>query len=272
MSIRTLLANYNFSRSYEDLPPINLPLRILNKNYAESGTLLQVTSAFTNSQDTLTFYPFFGEDVAGFTDYSGLSATSFIDNYRYFIDFGDGTISDALTADHYYKYPGEYQITLVAVDSATNFYRSEQRPVVRAYNFVPDEIFLTYSEGNSAINSTFENPLVLTRYNSYQSWPSVSADDGYTINLNVSGNKSEFTTSDEYYSDNYIQLKKIAAFVQANEGEDPIVINSLKTNNDKIYGRRFVAANIDYALFTTPVPGSIFLGTSGTAEIYYYED
>jgi PKD repeat protein len=58
----------------------------------------------------------------------GLSVTPIIDNYRYFIDFGDGTISDALTADHYYKYPGEYEITLVAVDSATNFYRSEQRP------------------------------------------------------------------------------------------------------------------------------------------------
>ena len=271
MSVRTLLTNYNFSRSYEDLPPINLPLRILNKNYAELETLLQVTSAFTNSQDALSFYPFFGE-VSGFTDYDGLSVTPFIDNYRYFIDFGDGTISDALTADHYYKYPGEYEITLVAVDSATNFYRSEQRPVIRAYNFVPDEIFLTYSEGNSAINSTFENSLILTRYNSYQSWPSVSADGGYTINLNVSGNKSEFTTENEYYSDNYIQLKKIAAFVLSNENEDPRVVNKIKTNNDKIYGRRFVSAVTDYALFSTPVPGSIFLGTSGVAEFYYYED
>ena len=118
----TGLSPYNFNRTYEDLPPINLPLRIYNSYSSGSETILQVTSAFSNSQDTLLFYPFFG-DVSTFTDYTGVSATSFIDNYRYFIDFGDGTISNALTAEHYYKYPGEYQITLVAVDSATKFYR-----------------------------------------------------------------------------------------------------------------------------------------------------
>lgn len=262
---------YNFSRSYEELPPVNLPLRIINKNLTESNTLLHVTSAFTNSQDALKFYPFFG-DTTGFTDYDGLSATSFIDNFRYFIDFGDGTISSALTAEHYYKYPGEYTVTLVAVDSGTNFYRAEQQPIIKAYNFIPDELFLTYSEGNSAINSTFENPLIITRYNSYQSWPSVSADNGYTINLNVSGNQSKFVNNDEYYSDSYIQLKKIAAFVQSKEDQEPVVNNIIKTNNDPIYGTRFVTSDIDYILWPTPVPGSIFLGTSGTAEFYYYED
>jgi hypothetical protein len=59
---------YNFDRSYTDLPVVNLPLRILNPNYAESSTLLQVTSAYTNEQDKLIFYPFFG-DPSIFTDY-----------------------------------------------------------------------------------------------------------------------------------------------------------------------------------------------------------
>ena len=262
---------YNFDRSYDGLPAVNLPIRILNPNYAESSTLLQVTSAYTNEQDKLIFYPFFG-DTSGFTDYSGLSVTSLVDNYRYFIDFGDGTITSDLTAEHYYKYPGEYQITLVAVDSATNFYRSEQRPTIKAYNVIPDKIFLTYKEGNSALNSTFENPLYVTRYNSYQSWPSVSADGGYSINLSVSGNKSNFVKPGDYYSDNYIQLKKFAAFVQSEENDGPIIVNSIMTNNDKIYGKRFVTAVSDYVFFNEPVDGSIFLGTSGTSEFYYYED
>ena len=44
------------------------------------------------------------------------------------------------------------------------------------------------------------------------------------------------------------------------------------TNNDKIYGKRFVTAVSDYVFFNEPVDGSIFLGTSGTSEFYYYED
>jgi hypothetical protein len=262
---------YNFDRSYADLPAVNLPLRILNPNYAESSTLLQVTSAYTNEQDKLIFYPFFG-DTTIFTDYIGLSVTPIVDDYRYFIDFGDGTITSDLTAEHYYKYPGEYQVTLVAVDSATNFYKSEQQPTIKAYNAIPDKIFLAYKEGNSALNSTFENPIVITRYNSYQSWPSVSADGGYTINLSVSGNRSNFIKPVDYYSDSYVQLKKFAAFVQSDETGDTVIVDSIKTNNDKIYGKRFVTAVSDYVFFSEPVDGSIFLGTSGTSEFYYYED
>lgn len=262
---------YNFDRSYDDLPPVNLPLRILNPNYAESSTLLQVTSAFTNEQDKLIFYPFF-DDPSAFTDYTGLSATSLVDDYRYFIDFGDGTLTSDLTAEHYYKYPGEYQVTLVAVDSATNFYRSEQRPTIRAYNAIPDKVFLSYIDGTNTLNSTLENPVHVTRYNSYQSWSSVSADGGYSINLSVSGNKSNFVTPTDYYSDNYIQLKKFAAFVQSEETGGPIIVDNIKTNNVKIYGKRFVTAVSDYVFFNEPVDGSIFLGTSGTSEFYYYED
>ncbi len=264
---------YNFSKSYKDLPAINLPIRVFNPAISSefSDTLVQVNSAFANEFDKLVIYPFFG-DTSSFSDVSSFPPTPFIDDYRYFIDLGDGTITTDLTAEHYYKYPGEYQITLVAVDSATNFYRSLQRPVIKVYNVLPDKIFLTYKQSNSALSSTFSEPIIITRYNSYQSWGSVSANGGYSINLSVSGNKSRFVTAEEYYADNYIHLEKISAFIGLQLNDEPVVANSIKTSNTMIYGKRFESATTQYILFSEPVPGSIFLGTSGTADVYYYED
>jgi PKD repeat protein len=260
---------YNFSRSYDDLPVINLPIQIVNPNTA--STTFQTASAYANEFDKLLFFPFYG-DTSQISEISGISATPFIDDYRYFIDLGDGTISTDLTAEHYYKYPGEYQVTLVVCDSATNFYRSLQQPIVKAFNVIPDKIFLSYMDSNSALNSTFGGPIFVTRFNSYQSWPSVSANGGYTINLSVSGNKSRFVDPATYYSDSYIHLKKFTAFVEEQIDIGAVVINSIKTTNHMIYGKRFASEITDYILYNEPVPGSIFLGTSGTAGFYYYED
>ena len=58
-----------------------------------------------------------------FTYSQGLCTSDLADDYRYFIDLGDGTISDDLTAQHVYAKPGDYKLTLVAVDSASNFYK-----------------------------------------------------------------------------------------------------------------------------------------------------
>ena len=260
--------NYDFNRPYEDLPTVNLPVRVLDRN----TTAFLTTSAYSNSQDVLTVYPYFEDTTTTFPELNGLSATPIIDNYRYFMDMGDGTIINDLTATHYYKYPGEYQITLVAVDSGTNFYMSNQRPVVKVYNVVPDMIFMTYLDDNTVTSSTLHNPILITRFNSYQSWPAVSANGGYTLNLTVSGNESDFTSSDEYYSNVDAHLEKNSMFVQAVDGE-ATVVDSVMTTTDPIYGTRVYSSSIfDYALHSTPVEGSIFLGTSGTSIVYYYED
>ena len=188
---------YSFNRNYSDLPPVNLPFKYIDPQFGEhkfanGGGHIQL---YTNEQDLIRFYPAFNEvfeqrltDTGALT--GGLSASPFIDSYRYYFDFGDGTVSDNLTADHFYKLPGDYLVTLVCVDSATNFYRSLQVAKISAINVLPDEIYLTYTADNSAVASTFQNPILVTRYNSYQSWPAVSAENGYTINLAVSGNIS----------------------------------------------------------------------------------
>ena len=230
---------------------------------------------YTNSQDKIQFYPDFTN-----TNPDGLAATPFVDSYRYFFDFGDGTTSSDLTATHFYTTPGRYTVTLVCVDSASNFYKSTSFATICAVNVIPDSIFMSYKNGtttdqpaNSALASKFQNPISVTRFNSYQTFPSVSATGGYTIRLSVSGNQSNIMKSKEYYSDPNAHLRKFAAFAQEIDGKLTIV-DTLSTTTTKIYGTRqkISPALPDYFLSTFETIGSIFLGTSGTGEFFYYED
>lgn len=270
--------DYNFSRTYETLPRINLPLKITKEyqqeNAASTTYGLEPLTAYTNELDRITVSPDFGTPFAG-TSLSDIIATDFIDNFRYFIDFGDGTIASDLSATHYYKYPGEYVISIVAADSATNFYIGAQQPAIKAVNAVPDKIFLTYKDNYEVNSSSFGEPLYLTRWNSYQSYPSLSSI-GYSINLTCSGNRSPLVSRDDYYNDIDAHFKQFSAFVKIDPTtRDYEVINDLTTTNTEVYGERnplFPGAGLPYILYGYPKQGSIFLGTSGFAEFFYYED
>lgn len=254
---------YNFNRSYDSLPDIVVPLTIKNSNFFEEDP--QVLSAFACPIDKLYIYP-------EFTFSHGLCASTIADDYRYFIDLGDGTISDELTAQHFYSRPGDYKLTLVAVDSASNFYKSVHQPVVRVVNAIEDSLYLTYKDTNSAYASTFDSPITITRFNSYQTYSSVSAKGGYTINLSVSGNKSEFKTASSYNSNPNVHLETFSTFASATPNGFEVV-TSLQTSNTFIYARRNRLSPADgLEFFSEPLDGTIFIGTSGTAEVYYYED
>ena len=269
---------YSFDRDYSKIPLVNLPIRYIEPQFGKVLFVDDVNAikVYTNSQDIIKFYPDFNN-----TSPSGLAATNFVDNYRYFFDFGDGTTSPDLTASHYYETPGTYEVTLVCVDSATNFYKSTTVAKVCAVDVIPDALYLSYAHGdanstssiaNSAFASEFKNPIFVTRFNSYQSYPAVSAT-GYTIRLSVSGNSSPIMKSDEYYSDTNAHLRKYAAFAQDINGKFTIV-DTVSTTMQKIYGvRQRVSPSLpDWFLMSEPEVGSIFLGTSGVGSFYYYED
>lgn len=269
---------YNFSRSYNTLPRVNLPLKITKEYDIEnvSSTTFGLTplTAYTNELDRIIVSPDFGTPFAG-TEFADIVATDFIDNFRYFIDFGDGTVVSDLSATHHYTYPGEYVITIVAADSATNFYVGAQQPIIKAVNAIPDKLFLTYT-GNYEVNtSSFSEPLYLTRWNSYQSYPALSAS-GYTVNLNCSGNKSPLVSKDAYYNDVNAHFKQFAAFVKINETTgDYEVINEIVTTNTLVYAERnplYPGAGLPFVFYGYPKQGTVLLGTSGNAEFFYYED
>lgn len=274
---------YNFSRSYDELPPMNVPVRVVEPQFDESlwGGISAIP-AFSNALWMLKIYPDFANTAP-----NGIVATPIVDNYRYFLDLGDGTVTTDLTAEHYYKYPGEYTVTLVVVDSATNFYKGLQQPVIKVNDVVSDSIFLTYNTtsddvdvdgtdidgGKITTQSTFQNPLRLTRFNSYQTYPSLSST-GYSINLTVSGNRSELVSPSGYYTDSEAHLKKYAAFVQMQEDGQGLVVDKITTTNDKMYGQLNVVSDTlpPYLLSPTNQSNNIFVGTSGVGTFYYYED
>lgn len=255
--------NYNFERSYDSLPDIVVPIAIKNASYFTEDA--QVLSAYACPIDKLYIFP-------QFTYSQGLCTSDLADDYRYFIDLGDGTISDDLTAQHVYSKPGDYKVTLVAVDSASNFYKSTHQPVIRAINAIEDVLYLTYTQDSSAYSSTLANPITITRYNSYQTYASVSGKGGYTINLSVSGNRSKFKTASAYNSETNVHLDTFAAFASATPTGFE-VIDSVQTDNTFIYARRRrLNPSQGLEFFNSPVAGTIFIGTSGSAEVYYYED
>lgn len=275
MPIQNLDAQYNFSRSYDSLPPVNLPLRVTRLYDKENVDATSYTSltAFTNKLDKVMVYPDFGTPPAGIP-----AATDFVDNFRYFIDFGDGTVKSDLSAEHYYKAPGDYTITIVAADSGTNFFVGTQRPVVRAIDAIPDKIILTHVNETSgfAINSSsVMSPIHLTRWNSYQTWPSLSST-GYSINLTCSGNRSPLFSKDSYYRDINAHLKSFSAFVKRDESSNSYeVVSNVITDNTLVYGERnslWPGSGLPYNLFGFPKDGTVFLGTSGDLEFFYYED
>ena len=248
--------NYNFLNAYDSLSLVNVPLCVID------FTGKNVLSCFCGGISELNVYP----------DFSNLVSLNFIENWGYYIDFGDGTIVKELTGSHIYNIPGTYTITLVVPDSGGNMFKSVTQPKIEVYNLIPDTLSITYLSGNTVVSSTINTPLLVTRFNSYQTYPALSSI-GYSINLSVSGNKSNFVTTSSYESDQYSHLKLFSAFLS---GSSFTPIQTIQTTSDPVYAQINPISN-DILLYSSPalslagVP-TYFVGTSGIATIYYYED
>jgi hypothetical protein len=251
-------SNYDFVSDYDSLPKRSVPIIIRNYSNDFITNTLKL-SCFSNTLDSLTFNP----------DFTNVDHD--IDDSVYYLDFGDGTITSDLTATHVFKNPGDYKVTLVVADSAFNLYKSTFQPTIRVRDLIPNKIFLTYNQANSGFSSTLSNGFVIYRFNSYQNYNTLSAG-GYTINLKVSGNKAKYYTNKEYYADPYVHLKTFSAFISSNQTSDYEVVDSVLTTNEKIYAKRNPGVIGGFDLFNKQVDGSVFVGTSGQAEVFYYED
>jgi len=166
-------------------------------------------------------------------------------------NFGDGTTSTELTAYHSYTYPGVYNISITYFTSDGYSSVSSYTSAINTYNLINDQIILT-TNNDTQESGQYNNPIFLTRYNSYQT--TVSGRNT-VIQLAVSGNQSPFTTAEQYYSDKNAQFKSIARFgVQSDLGLT--IVNEVSTTNDTIYAIPYGASVITT---TNPPPGASFL-------------
>lgn len=244
---------YNFDNGYDNLSKVSVPLKILDFTFTET------TSTYANFTP-VHFVPDFYN-----------SAPSIRDS-NYFFDFGDGTKSDAFTATHIYKYPGEYKVTLVVSDSGDNIFRSSDERIVSVRNLIPDSIYLNYLSASNVeqnYSSLSIDPIYVTRYNSV-SLSQLLSSDKFKIDLSVQDNRVPLVTEDMYKKDRNFHLKGNCFFANT-RGKNFKVIDSVETTSVNLYagvsGSEIIIKPNDPDDIS-----NVFVGTSGFGTFYYYED
>lgn len=244
---------YNFDNDYDNLSKISVPIKILDFTFSETTstyanfTPVQFVPDFTNSDPTVR-------------------------DSNYFFDFGDGTKSDAFTASHIYKHPGEYKVTLVVSDSGDNIFKSSDEKIVSVRNIIPDSIYLNYFKSTDIeqnYSSLSIDPIYVTRYNSV-SLSQLLSGENFKVDLSIQDNRVPLVTEDMYMKDKNFHLKGNCFFANT-RGKGFKVIDSVETSSVNLYAG-ISGSEIIIKTETPDVISNVFIGTSGFGTFYYYED
>jgi len=226
----------------------------------------ETLSSYSLDITPLTFIP-------DLTTVGLLSSATFATNKYLMWDFGDGTTSNELTATHYYKWPGTYEVKLSFFDNSGRIYRSTYVPRIQVFNFIADDlIFQDYGKFIYDVPaSKIIDPLVILRRNSYQTFDSLTGNN-FTINLYASGAYGDYINSEVYYNDQWAHLRALSRFyIKETIGRDTsyTIVDKVSTIDTDIYAR---INNNALERCNKDDIGSVFAGTTGYAEIYYVDD
>lgn len=211
----------------------------------------------------MTGYALSFEEFTFVPEFAG--TPNYISDKKVVWNFGDGTLSNDLTATHAYNYPGLYPITLTIFLSTGDGTQSSVLSTIQVQNFVNDYILITCDNTPIQISGQDTNKFYVTRYNSSKT--SLSGKNTILV-LSVSGNKSPFFTAEEYETNKYAHLYSTARFaVSTNLGL--VTVNELSTTNDVLYAS---PAGSSITLSTSANDFSVVAGSSGTGLFYYIED
>jgi hypothetical protein len=204
--------------------------------------------------------------ICPFTFTFNNSAFAFLSDTRILWSFGDGATSTALTAQHSFSMPGNYNATLYMYSSANAVYSSNIQ-TLSVFNYVADNIVLS-ATSTQLTASTIANPLIITRYNTWQNQPTEPV-----VQLRVDESASSFVDAASFLQDADVHLKTVSKFLQPvtlpTGAVDYNCVDSITTTNESIYVK-LSGTNITKCPETDA--GSIFAGSSGTATIYYVDD
>lgn len=207
--------------------------------------------------------------------------------YQIIWDLGDGTIVTGPSAQHYYKYPGIYNVTATFYDkngipqvvtSSLDSTSAYQIPVsLTAINVLPDLIvFEPFTPSKSSgvyllPAGKKSEPLKIYRYNSWQNDQLLRANN-YTINLYASGSSSDFLSLQDYYSDKYAHLRKYFGFIDTVINKDGIaeskLVDTTTTNAVSVYAKPSKQDGRwgqELTFYSSQLPGTYFAGTTGTS-------
>lgn len=229
---------------------------------------------------TLPNTPFYFKPI-----WAGSSAN--YSQYQILWDFGDGTHATGLSAQHFYKYPGSYNVTATFYDINGNAWLANTTTDttssdtvyarVTAYNAMPDVITFNglLPAGRPGVYllpaGKKSVPLEIYRYNSWQN-DNFLKNNNYTINLYASGSKSDFLSPKAYYTDKYAHLRKYFGFIETyttTEGNIATrLVDSTKTTSVSVFAERLRKENtweVELSFTGTPNKNTSFIGTTGSS-------
>lgn len=202
---------------------------------------------------------------------------SFYSNNLVVWDFGDGTTFTGSSAKHFYEYPNVYNVNVTLFDKNGEAYIFTLDESLTASNVFPDYVYLhpLNPQGYSYFlpSGKPSDQIIVTRYNSWQN-EKFSKESNYTINLYVSGSKSDYTSLSSYYSNKYSHLKPYHGFVKLYVDENNYIqtklVESTITNSVSVYALPYTTGLLDgnwdikLNFYNEKVEGSSFVGSSGT--------
>ena len=191
-------------------------------------------------------------------------------------DFGDGTHATGFTVNKKYDYPGRYVVTTIITDQNGVTHRNRASQTIDVYNYVPDALQWwtpTISnefggEPEKAFCGVPSDDLTIYRYNSWQSWPVVSGDGGYFINLYSQGSLSRPLVTEQYWSSPDVHFVPTWRFVKDKDSTVPI--SRVQTDHNTDVYVKLDNGKIKHT--TSEDPLSVFAGTSGYTTVNYIDD
>ena len=191
-------------------------------------------------------------------------------------DMGDGTFLTGPTVTKVYEYPGDYEVFCVFTDQNGVTHKNTRSQKIRVINYMPDALIwytptIVGERGGDpqrVVAGVPSDPLTVYRMNSWQTWPAVSADGGYWINLYASGSKSQPLTTKDYWSNADAHFVPTWRFVKTYDSTVPI--ERVQTDeNDFVY----VKVVDNELVHTTNIDiDATFAGTSGRSTFHYIDD
>lgn len=240
---------------------------ISENGLGEQDTCTQILTGYTLGVSPFTFT----------ADISALESTYLGPSLSRLIwDMGDGSTMTGVSVTKQYMYPGTYQITTIFTDQNGKTHKNLLTQTIKVYNYIPDSL-VWYTPGiadpmggkpERVLTGQPSEDLTIYRYNSWQSWATVSGDGGYYINLYAQGSKSRPLTQDQYWKNPDTHFIPSWRFVENKNSTVPV--ERVQTDdNEYIYVKNENGAVVR----TDPSDSSAFFaGTSGLKTVNYIDD
>ena len=235
-----------------------------------------VDAAFSTNNDVLTGYT---NELTPFTFNVILSSIVPTDpsdvfnfsNEKIVWDFGDNQTGTGLSTQHVYLFPGIYDVRVTFYDEVGQPYVSKFVQKVGVYNVFDDKVdWNTDAVSNCAVEnvkaSAPSNRLRINRFNSWQSYQTLSAT-GYTVNMWASGSKSFPLNVDNHFNNKYGHFDRTWRFVE--DPTDPVPVETVQTTSTELY---MCDVSGSLVMCSKDTAGSVLVGTSGYADVYYIDD